>query len=296
MHSNWTSLLLLLLLGLSALAHEPNDVEFFYGRHWWHRQQRHHDFDDFFKPPPPSYGVPNPPEHPLQQYMPCVWTADQLVELAPREIWEGHDHATGYGGAPYQLCQMKLRYLELYDQRINHGPVGHWYNLSTEYLMFRLNRLLGHDFHYLTIPGPHDSVEHDITELLKLRCMHGYCNDYHVDLHDCGGELFATEFIYSNFYYVHLSMYDEGILRLQICNATVPLPSKEDEATWLDELLDRVAHEDKHEFVRHDRQSMHGIHTDMADFMVVIVAIIVLLILLFLSGMIMFCCRQQQHR
>lgn len=254
------ALLLLLVLFLNFLLPgvvcdhgTENDIEFFYGRH--EGDKHHHSLEDYYKLPP-SFGVPAKPQHPLKPYMPCVWSSDQLVDLAPREIWDGgHEH--DHNSAPYQLCQMKLRYLELYDRRIRRDSIGHWYNLSAEYLMFRLNRELGDEFHYTTIPGPHDSVEHDITELLKLKCMNGYCNDFHVDINQCGGKLYGVEYIYSNFYYVHLSMYSEGILRLHICNAPVEEEDDEEEdglsdrAQWLDELLHRVAHEDRHEYHEH---------------------------------------------
>lgn len=211
----------------------------------------------------------------LDEYLPCVWTEDQLIQLAPHKIWNYNEQSESL---PYKLCEMKLKHLALYTAAVDGTNVARWYNLSSEYLVFRLNHLLEKEYHYITIPGAHDIVEHGVVDSLRLKCLSGYCDDYHIVMEECGGELYGLEFIYSNFYYLHFSMYSRGILRLQVCNSSITTNTTD----WLDNLITRISHADYHEFFTHGHISMrHDEDNDSGrSFYIIIVVIGVLLALL----------------
>ena len=231
------------------------------------------------RPPPPLPSA-------IEPDIPCVWSERQLIQWAPDNVWTYNEESASL---PYKLCEMKLRHLATYHQHISDDNLKNWYNLSSEYLVFRLNRVLGKEYQYLTIPGAHDIVEHEVVDLLRMKCLKGYCNDYHVVMEECGGDLFGLEFIYSNFYYLHFSLYAKGLLRLRVCNTTVHTHGDGD---WLDNLLRELAHADFREYHAHGSMSMRH-HPDPdarygRGLYIILIVIGVLLILWALFG-VAFC-------
>lgn len=180
----------------------------------------------------------------MQPFIPCVWSEEQLEQYVPKDYWVLNERTSTLD---YAVCRMKARHILMYNNvTIGDVPVNNWMELSTEYIIFRINRLLSHDYHYVTIPKPHQSLEMQISDEVALKCRPGYCTDFHVSATECGGELYGLDYIMSNFYYVHLSMYSAGMLRLRVCNSTIVHGSE-----WLHLLLTEIALSDVDEYYTH---------------------------------------------
>jgi hypothetical protein len=182
------------------------------------------------------FGRPEfPPPPQIEPFFPCIWSESQLLQLVPKHFWMLSEHTNTLD---YALCRMKARHI--LDHR--HAPIDgngglqQWRNISSEYVVFRINRLLAEHYNYVTIPIPHESVEIQIADELTAKCQMGSCTDYHVSWEECGGSIDGLEYIMSDFYYIHLSMYETGMLRLRICNGIVS-----GGINWLDNLLSDIA-------------------------------------------------------